>query len=183
MNMEARTRLGMQNPNTAPLSLVTKEIKMTLVQKSINGHEYFTDDKVYYTFQQVNAATDTLWSFACKALGINKQSGFNSQETKDITDLAGIGPFHPTRFLLLKDGKAIPVAYLANGGPNLHPNDIILRSVVSPVSPAVPEAIAPVSESTRSVAERLKEIENLHNMKLLTDAEYQEKRARLIAAL
>ena len=163
---------------------------MTLVQKSINGNEYYTDDKVYYTFHQVKVATDTLWDFACKALGITKETGFNSQETKDITDLAGIGPLRPTKFLRLKNGDAIRVAYLANGSPNLQPNDIILRSAVSPVAPPVPKPITPPvttvvppSESSRSVAERLKEIENLHNMKLLTDSEYKDKRARLIAAL
>ena len=105
---------------------------MTLVQKSINGTEYFTDDTVYYTFHQVRDAKDTLWSFACIDLGITKQNGFNSQETKRITDLAGIGPLHPTRFLLLKDGNAIPVPYLSNGSSNLRPNDIILRFVVAP---------------------------------------------------
>ena len=163
---------------------------MTLVQKSINGNEYFTDDKVYYTFHQVKVATDTLWKFACMALGITKETGFNSQETKDITDLAGIGPLRPTKFLRLKNGNAIGVVYLANGSPNLQPNDIILRSAASPVAPAVPKPITPpvtsvipASDSTKSIAERLKQIENLHNMKLLTDSEYKDKRAKLIAEL
>lgn len=159
---------------------------MTLVQKYINGTEYYTDNKVYYTFQQVEVATDTLWSIACKALGITRKTGFNSQETKDITDLAGIGPLHPTKFLLLKDGKAIPVPYLANGSPNFDPNDIILRSAVSPMGPAVPKPVNSTvspSGSTKSVADRLKEIENLHNMKLISDSEYQDKRAKLIAEL
>ena len=105
---------------------------MTLVQKSINGTEYYTDDEVYYTFHQVNVATDTLWSFACMDLGITKKTGFTSQETKNITDLAGIGQLHPTKFLLLRNGSAIPVPYLANGSSDLHPNDIILRSAVAP---------------------------------------------------
>lgn len=159
---------------------------MALVQKHINGTEYYTDDKVYYTFHQVTVAADTLWNFACMALGITKKTGFNSQETKNITDLAGIGPLRPTRFLLLKNGDAIPVAYLANGRPNLHPNDIILRSAVSPVAAAVPKPVTAVvhpSDSTKSIAERLKELENLHNMKLLTDSEYKDKRAKLIAEL
>ena len=73
---------------------------MTLVQKHINDTEYYTDNKVFYTFHLVEAATDTLWSFACVDLGITKKTGFTSQETKNITDLAGIGPLHPTRFLL-----------------------------------------------------------------------------------
>ena len=107
---------------------------MTLVQKSINGTDYYTDDKVYYTFHRVNVATDTLWSFACTALGITKKTGFTSQELKNITDLAGIGPLHPTRFRLFKNGSAIPVPYL-NGGSDLHINDIILRSAVDPTVP------------------------------------------------
>jgi hypothetical protein len=163
---------------------------MTLIQKSINGNEYYTDDKVYYTFHQVKVATDTLWNFACVDLGITKNTGFTSQETKNITDLAGISPLHPTRFLLLKNGNAIPVPYLTNGSSNLHPNDIILRSVVAPVAsdapiPIVPPATTVVSSSasTKSVADRLKEIEDLRDRKLLTDPEYQEQRAKIMAEL
>jgi hypothetical protein len=160
---------------------------MTLVQKPIKGNEYYTDDKVYYTFHQVKVATDTLWSFACMDLGITKKTGFTSQETKNITDLAGIGPLRPTKFLLLKNGEAIPVPYLANGSANLHPNDIILRSAVDPavpkpIIPPVTTVVSP-SVSTKSVADRLKEIEDLRNMKLLTDPEYQDKRAKIIAEL
>jgi len=155
---------------------------MTLVQKSINGTEYYTDDKVYYTFHEVKAAADTLWNFACVELGITKKNRFTSQETKNITDLAGIGPLHPTKFLLLKNGDAIPVPYLANGSANLRPNDIILRSAIAPVAPAVATTV-PSSVSTESVTDRLKEIENLHNMKLITDPEYQEKRAKIMAEL
>lgn len=158
---------------------------MTLVQKSINAKEYFTDDKVYYAFHRIKVSPDTLWNFACMALGITKKTDFNSQETKDITDLAGIGPLHPTRFLLLRNGNASPVAYLANGSPNLQPNDILLWSTVSPVASAIskPVPVVHLSASTRSIAERLKETENLHNMELLTDPEYRDKRARLIAEL
>ncbi len=164
---------------------------MTLIQKSINGNEYYTDDKVYYTFHQVKVATDTLWNFACVDLGITKNTGFTSQETKNITDLAGISPLHPTRFLLLKNGNAIPVPYLTNGSSNLHPNDIILRSVVAPVASDVPMPIVPPatttvvssSVSTKSVADRLKEIEDLRDRKLLTDPEYQEQRAKIMAEL
>jgi hypothetical protein len=123
---------------------------MTLVQKPINGNEYYADDKVYYTFHQIKVATDTLWSFACMELGITKKTGFTSQETKNITDLAGISPLHPTKFLLLKNGNAIPVPYLANGSANLHPNDIILRSVVDPTvpKPIIPPVTAVVSSSS-----------------------------------
>lgn len=160
---------------------------MTLVQKPVNGTEYYTDDNVYYTFHEVKIAEDTLWSFACMDLGITKKTGFTSQETKNITDLAGIGPLHPTKFLLLRNGNAIPVPYLANGSSNLHPNDIILRSAVDPtvpksISPPATIAVTP-SISTKSVEDRLKEIENLHDRKLLTDPEYQDKRAKIIAEL
>ena len=163
---------------------------MALVQKTINGTEYYTDNKVYYTFHQIKVATDTLWSFACMDLGITKKTGFTSEETKKITDLAGIGPLHPTKFLLLKNGDAIPVPYLSNGSSNLHPSDIILLSAVDPVAPTVSKPIIPLvssvvssSDSTKSVADRLKEIEDLHNGKLLTDPEYQDKRAKIIAEL
>jgi len=162
------------------------EIMMALVQKNINGREYYTDDKVFYTFHLVKAATDTLWNFACIDLGITRKSGFTSQETKNITDLAGIGPLHPTRFLLLNNGNAIPVPYLANGSPNLHPNNIILRPTVDPVASAFPEPVTTVvspSVSKKSVADRLKEIEGLFNMQLLTEPEYQDKRTKIIAEL
>ena len=160
---------------------------MTLALKPINGTEYYTDGEVYYTFHQVKVATDTLWSFACMDLGITKKMGFTSQELKNITDLAGIGSLHPTKFLLLKNGNAIPVPYL-EGSSDLHPNDIILRSAVDP---AVPKPInnpsvttvVPPSDSTKNVADRLQEIEDLHNLKFLTDPEYQEQRAKIIAEL
>src|SRR6188474_3473181 len=121
---------------------------MTLVQKSINGTEYYTDNKVYYTFHQVKITTDTLWNFACIDLGITKKSGFTSEETKNITDLAGIGPLHPTKFLLLRNGSAIPVPYLANGSSDLHPNDMILRAaaaraVSTPTIPPVTTVVSP----------------------------------------
>ena len=160
---------------------------MTLAQKHINGRDYYTDNKVYYTFHQVKLATDTLWDFACMDLGITKKNGFTSQETKNITDLAGTGPLHPTMFLLLKNGNAIPVSYLANGSANLHPGDIILRSAVDPaipkpINPSVTTGVFP-SVSTKSVADRLYEIDDLRNRKLLTDPEYQDKRAKIIAEL
>ena len=160
---------------------------MTLVQKSINGTEYYTDDKVYYTFHHVKVATDTLWDFACMDLGITKKTGFNSHETKDITDLAGISPLHPTRYLLLRNGGAIPVPYLANGSANLHAGDIVLRFAVDPAlsKPGIPSVttVVPSSVSTKSVTDRLNEIEDLHDRKFLTDLEYQDKRAKLVAEL
>ena len=115
---------------------------MTLVQKHINGTEYYTDNKVHYKFHQVKLATDTLWSLACIDLGITDRTRFTSQETKDITDLAGIGPRYPTKFLLLKNGNAMPIPYLANGSPKLSPGDIILRSAFAPDS-AVDNAMIP----------------------------------------
>jgi hypothetical protein len=160
---------------------------MTLVQKPINGTEYYTDDNVYYTFHKVKDATDTLWNFACIDLGITKKTGFTSQETKNITDLAGIGPRHPTRFLLLKNGNAVPVPYLANGSSNLHPDDIILRSALDPANPKpiLPSVSSVVSlpGSTKNAVVRLEEIEDLHNRKILTDPEYRDKRAKIIAEL
>ncbi|HEX2998593.1 MAG TPA: hypothetical protein VHP14_27475 [Anaerolineales bacterium] len=156
---------------------------MTLVQKSINGNEYYTDDEVYYTFHQVKAATDTLWNFACMDLGITEKIRLTSQETKAITDLAGIGPRHPTRFLLLKNGNPIPVPYLANGSADLQPNDIILRSVVAPDASKPVAAIVSSSASTKSVADRLKDLDDLHNRKVLTDLEYRDQRAKIIAEL
>ncbi len=155
---------------------------MALVQKTIHGTEYYTDDEVYYTFHQVELATDTLWDFACIDLGIADKTRFTSQETKNITDLAGIGPRYPTKFLLLKNGKAIPIPYLANGSPNLQPNDIILRLAVYPIAPGM-TAVVPPSVLTKSVADQLKEIKDLHNMKLITDLEYQDKRANIMAEL
>jgi len=152
---------------------------MTLVQKVINGTEYYTDDNAYYTFHQVKGPQDTLWSIACMELGITKRTGFDSKETKNITDLAGIGPLHPTKFLLLRNGDAVPVPY-RNGSSSLQPNDIILRSAVAP---GAVNTVVPPSVSTKSVADRLREIENLHNMKLLTDPEYQDKRAKIMAEL
>jgi len=156
---------------------------MTLVQKSINGTEYYTDDNVYYTFHQIKDTKDTLWSFACMDLGITKKTGFTSQETKNITDLAGISLLHPTKFLLLRDGNAIPVPYLATGSSNLHPDDIILRSVINPADIVSVAGVVPPSGLTKNVADRLKEIEDLKNEKLITGEEYQAKRANIIAEL
>src|ERR1044072_2028135 len=147
---------------------------MTLVQKSINGTEYYTDNKVYYTFHQVKLTTDTLWNFACIELGITKKTGFNSDETKKITDLAGIGPLHPTKFLLLKNGNAIPVPYLSNGGSNLQLNYVILLSVVDPSVLKQTTTVVSPATSTRSIADRLQEIEDLRKTKFLTDPEYQD---------
>ncbi len=156
---------------------------MTLVQKPINGNEYYTDDEVYYTFHQVKAATDTLWNFACMDLGITKKTYLTSQETKNITDLAGIGPRHPTKFLLLKNGSAIPIPYLPNGSADLKPNDIILRQAAAPNDSKPVATVVSSSALTKSVADRLKDLEALHNMNILTDLEYQDKRAKIIAEL
>ena len=106
-----------------------KEIKMTLVQKPINNTMYYTENNEYYTFHTVKSGKDTLWSFACMELGITKVTGLTQNEINKINDLAGTGPDHPTKFLLLKDGKATKVPYLANKNPDLHLNNIILRLV------------------------------------------------------
>jgi len=116
-------------------------------------------------------------------LGITKKTGFTSQETKSITDLAGISLLHPTKFLLLRDGNAIPVPYLATGSSNLHPDDIILRSVVDPADVHPVTGVVPQPVLTKNVADRLKEIEDLKNEKLITGEEYQAKRANIIAEL
>jgi len=115
-------------------------------------------------------------------LDVTNKSRFTSQETKDITNLAGIGPLHPTKFFLLKNGDAISVPYLPNGSADLHPEDIILRSVIAPAAEPVVAFVSP-SASTKSVADRLKDIEELRNMNVLTDLEYQDQRAKIIAEL
>lgn len=70
---------------------------------------------------------------------------------------------------------------------DLHPDDIILRSADTPAvsKPMISPVTANVlpSPATKSVADRLKEIEDLYNRKFLTDPEYQEKRAKVIAEL
>ena len=55
-------------------------------------------------------------------------------------------------------------------------------AVSKPIIPPV-TTVVPLSVSTTSVADRLKEIEDLHNMKLLTDPEYENQRAKIIAEL
>jgi hypothetical protein len=70
---------------------------------------------------------------------------------------------------------------------SLGPPYYILRSsldpaIPKPIIPPVPTIVSP-SASTKSVADRLNEIEDLRNRKLLTDPEYQDKRAKIIAEL
>ena len=83
----------------------------------------------------------------------------------------------------IESTNAVPISYLANGSSNLHPDDIILRSAEAPTAskPVITDVLT--SPATKSVADRLKEIEDLYNRKLLTDPEYQEKRAKVIAEL
>ncbi len=105
---------------------------MTLVQKNINNTMYYTDGVNYYTFHQVTSTTDALWMFACMDLGITKRSGFTTEETARINDLAGTGLQQKTKYLLLKDGQAVPVPYLNVGLADLHVGDVLLRKVTPP---------------------------------------------------
>ena len=104
---------------------------MTLVQKSVNNTTYYTDGVNYYTFHIVNSKSDPLWVFACMDLGIAKRSGFSSDEQTRINDLAGTDLAHKTKYLLLKNGQAVPMPYNFSV-PDLHPGDIILRHVAAP---------------------------------------------------
>jgi hypothetical protein len=106
-----------------------KEIKMTLVQKPIKDKTYYTEDNEYYSFHTVKSSKDTLWGFASMELGITRVAGLTQDEINKINELAGTGPDHPTKFLLLKDGKPVKVPYLANKNPDIHINDIVLRQV------------------------------------------------------
>ena len=105
---------------------------MTLVQKNVGNITYYTDGVNYYTFHVVSSKSDALWTFACMDLGITKRSGFTTEETTRINDLAGTGTQQKTKYLLLRDGKAAQIPYLITGNPNIHVNDIILRHVAPP---------------------------------------------------
>ena len=105
---------------------------MTLVQKNVGNITYYTDGVNYYTFHVVSSKSDALWTFACIDLGITKRSGFSTEETARINDLAGTGLQQKTRYLLLKGGNTAPVPYLNTGTPDIHPNDILLRHVPAP---------------------------------------------------
>jgi hypothetical protein len=69
----------------------------------------------------------------------------------------------------------VPWVYRPRKRSAAAPNAGVLNPNISPV---VPSTI-----STKSAADRLTEIEDLHNRKLMTDPEYQEKRAKIIAGL
>jgi hypothetical protein len=104
---------------------------MTLIQKNISNVPYYTDGKNYYTFHVVNSKSDALWIFACMDLGITKRSGFTTEESAKINDLAGIGLQQKTKYLLLKNGQAVQMPYNFTV-PDIHPGDIILRHVSPP---------------------------------------------------
>jgi len=104
---------------------------MALVQKTISNKAYYTDGLNFYTFHVINSKSDPLWKFATKDLGINKASGFTPDEETRINDLAGTGMYQKTKYLLLKNGQAVPIPYNLTV-PDLHPGDIILRKVASP---------------------------------------------------
>ena len=111
---------------------------MTLVQRTINNTAYYTDGVTYYTFHVVNSSSDPLYIFACRDLGITKTSGWTTEESTRINDLAGTGLQQKTKYLLLKNGQAAPVPYFVFGKADLHVNDILLRHVATPAgaSPA-----------------------------------------------
>jgi hypothetical protein len=71
---------------------------MTLVQKNIGNTTYYTDGVNYYTFHMVNSKSDALYIFACMDLGIAKRSGFSSEESASINDLAGTGVNQRTKY-------------------------------------------------------------------------------------
>ena len=83
-------------------------------------------------------------------LGITKRSGFTTEETARINDLAGTGTKQKTKYLLLKNGNAVPVPYHITGAADLHVNDIILRRVPAPAPPPVESAARPRSRRTPS---------------------------------
>ena len=105
---------------------------MTLVQKNIGNAAYYTDGVNYYTFHVVSPKPEPLYVFACKDLGITKSSGFTTEETARINDLAGTGVQQKTKYLLLKNGQAVPVPYHITGLADLHGGDILLRHVSPP---------------------------------------------------
>jgi hypothetical protein len=105
---------------------------MTLVQKTINNTAYYTDGVNYYTYHVVSSKSDALYIFACMDLGITKRSGFTTEESAKINDLAGTGVKQKTKYLLLKNGQAVQVPYHATGSAELHTGDILLRRVAPP---------------------------------------------------
>ena len=105
---------------------------MTLVQKPIGNTTYYTDGVNYYTFHVVGSKPEPLYVFACRDLGITKASGFTTEETARINDLAGTGVKQKTKYLLLKNGQAVSVSYHITGKADLHAGDILLRHVAAP---------------------------------------------------
>ena len=105
---------------------------MALAQRTVGNTVYYTDGVNYYTFHTVNSTADTLWMFACLDLGISKRSGFSTEESARIHDLAGSGLAQKTKYRLLKDGQARDVPYHNTGSADLRPGDVILRQVPPP---------------------------------------------------
>jgi hypothetical protein len=105
---------------------------MTLGQKTIGNTPYYTDGINYYTFHVVSSKDDALYKFACMDLGISKRSGFTTEESARINDLAGTGLQQKTKYLLLKNGQAVPVPYHNTGLADLHVGDTLLRQVAPP---------------------------------------------------
>ena len=105
---------------------------MTLVQKTTNNTPYYTDGVNYYTFHVVSSKPEALYIFACRDLGIIETKSFTTEESARINDLAGTGIQHKTKYLLLKNGQAVPVPYHMTGSADLHAGDILLRHAAPP---------------------------------------------------
>jgi hypothetical protein len=104
---------------------------MALAQKTIGNKAYYTDGVNYYTFHVISSKSDPFWKFAAQDLGINKATGFTPDEEKRINDLAGTGMHQKTKYLLLKNGQAVPMPYKISV-PDVKPGDVILRQVPAP---------------------------------------------------
>jgi hypothetical protein len=101
---------------------------MTLVKQTVNNTPYYTDGVTYYTFHEISSSKDPLYIFACRDLGITRTSGWTTEEQARINDLAGMGMYQKTKYLLLKNGQAVQMPYNLTV-PDIHPGDIILRQV------------------------------------------------------
>ena len=104
---------------------------MTLVQKTIGNAAYYTDGVNYYTYHVIASSSDPLYVYARMDLGITKQGQLTEEENTKVNDLAGTTINHKTKYLLLKNGQAVPIPYNFSM-PILNPGDVILRQVPAP---------------------------------------------------
>ena len=95
---------------------------MTLSIINLNNVQYYYDSGNYYTFHIVSKPEDGLYLFAARDLGINKTSGFSTEESARIKDLQ-------TKYLVLKNGQAVPIRYPIRDLPDIKRDDVILRKV------------------------------------------------------